>query len=270
MKAIPVRSAALRTCSAWLLGGGGGPARQGEDLAVLLPGSIARSARMNGSFWLSRKISALAVRMLSIAWLPLASRMRRWNSKSSFAASKVTRLQLLAHRGDVVLQRIQIIVLRSPPPARRQTFQRIAQLKDIQRRSLRRERPAGAPRRRGSSTGDCTNTPLPGWMMTPSALSDDSASRNDARLTPIAPPGPVATATHRPHRTLFGDQFADGLQRHFGYGAGDRVHGFPDEPGQVRLVVKLFAASGKSCPRGSAIFTDAPSEVRKTPDCSDQ
>jgi hypothetical protein len=46
----------------------------------------------------------------------------------------------------------------SPP----RTLKRIAQLKDIQRRSLRRERPA----RRGRLIDACTNTPLPGWMLT--------------------------------------------------------------------------------------------------------
>jgi hypothetical protein len=106
---------------------------------------------------------------------------------------------------------------------------------------------------------------LPGWMlMTPSALSDDSASRNDARLTPIAPPGPVATATHRPGRNLFGDQFADGLQRHFGYGAGDRIHGFPDEPGQCAASCKAIRGVRQVVPHGgSAIFTDAPSRCEK-------
>ncbi|MCY1182788.1 hypothetical protein D9M73_233650 [compost metagenome] len=56
---------------------------------------------------------------------------------------EVAGLQLIAHGGDIVFQRIEFVGAqgygRQP---RSKTFQRIAQLKDVQRRSLRRERPA--------------------------------------------------------------------------------------------------------------------------------
>ncbi|MNI87784.1 hypothetical protein D3C73_1450110 [compost metagenome] len=57
---------------------------------------------------------------------------------------KVARFQFVAHGGDVIFQRIELIGTqghgRQP---RRKPLQRITQLEDIQRRSLCRERPTG-------------------------------------------------------------------------------------------------------------------------------
>jgi sec-independent protein translocase protein TatB len=71
--------------------------------------------------------------------------------------------------------------------------------------------------------------------------------------------------------TLFGDQFADGLQRKFRYGARDRIHGFPDEPGQCAGSCKAIRARRQATPqRGSRALGGARKRCESRAHCSDQ